>query len=425
MQGVGDYERAEEALAGMGYTDGLQGVFRRWRQWRDDKRSVALRWRVEGTHRERAVHPGGVFTIENGGQLVHEWPGWGSRAVGTPAEAEKLRRHALRMVRDGGPFGAPSAGLIGAPLTVRDARGIVRKPVGDGSEVRNFPLDGAALALRIWPSGAFTQRPLDYSLDKMYEGLTAEEPTLESLEGFLSGPRRVHWTFRDVHPVLGAVITNTKLEVLLCPVRADLIVVIAARDQPLGMIMGTWEQIRAFDLDSWIQRFGLDQKPPTSTDPPSTPPDASTKRRRPRAATAPGAMPAPKGRVRLKPELAEAVVQHLARVAGALPPGVLGAAVAVELLRALQAAALAGLPTLTGRPIDLLSTLHKKGFLSTVPADQAARAALKLLAAQTPMVRRLHYRRWCLAFGDLQDPASPLRAELGVPTRGMAGPAGS
>ena len=111
--------------------------------------------------------------------------------------------------------------------------------------------------------------------------------------------------------------------------------------------------------------------------------------------------------------LAAAITQHLASVAAELPAGVLGAAFAAELLRALEAAALGDHPTLTGKTIELFSRLHKRGFLVLVPADQAGRAALKLLAELTPLVRRLHYRRWCFAFGDLHDPKSALRVRLG------------
>ena len=118
-------------------------------------------------------------------------------------------------------------------------------------------------------------------------------------------------------------------------------------------------------------------------------------------------------RTRIEPALAAAITQHLARVAAELPAGVLGAAFAAELLRALEAAALGDHPTLTGKTVELFSRLHKRGFLASVPADQAGRAALKLLAERTPLVRRLHYRRWCCAFGDLHDPTSALRVRLG------------
>lgn len=129
-------------------------------------------------------------------------------------------------------------------------------------------------------------------------------------------------------------------------------------------------------------------------------------------------MPGPRERrVRLKPALAAAVTRHLADVASRLPTGVLGAAFAVALLRALEAAALGDQPTVTGTTTELFSRLHKKGLLSTIPADQAGRAALKLLAERTPLVRRLHYRRWCFAFGDMHEPTSGLSARLGlVPT---------
>ena len=52
--------------------------------------------------------------------------------------------------------------------------------------------------------------------------------------------------------------------------------------------------------------------------------------------------------------------------------------------------------------------------IASILADQADRAALKLLADRTPLVRRLHYRRWCFAFGDIHEPASALRGRLGA-----------
>ena len=48
------------------------------------------------------------------------------------------------------------------------------------------------------------------------------------------------------------------------------------------------------------------------------------------------------------------------------------------------------------------------------PSLQNAGGALKLLADRTPLVRRLHYRRWCFALGDIHEPASAVRGRLGV-----------
>jgi hypothetical protein len=158
--------------------------------------------------------------------------------------------------------------------------------------------------------------------------------------------------------------------------------------------------------------------PPTTDQgrpPGATTGDKPASKRRKRVATSPGGMPGPRARrTRLKPALAAAITQHLAGVAPDLPTGVLGAAVAIELLRALEAAALSDPPTWTGTTTELFSRLYKKGFLASIPADQAGRAALKLLADRSPLVRRLHYRRWCFAFGDIHEPASALRGRLGV-----------
>ena len=91
---------------------------------------------------------------------------------------------------------------------------------------------------------------------------------------------------------------------------------------------------------------------------------------------------------------------------------VTGAEFARELVWVLVRAAIAGATTMTGAPGELLVILHRQGHLRTLPSDQVGRDALKILAVHTPLVRRIHYRRWCLAFGDLLDAESPLRVEL-------------
>jgi hypothetical protein len=99
-------------------------------------------------------------------------------------------------------------------------------------------------------------------------------------------------------------------------------------------------------------------------------------------------------------------------VEGELPARQTGAEFARELVWVLVRAAIAGATTMTGAPGELLVTLHRQGHLRTLPSDQVGRDALKILAVHTPLVRRIHYRRWCLAFGDLLDAESPLRVEL-------------
>ena len=448
-------EVADECLAGMGYAAGIDGVVRRYRAYVDARRDLALKWRPDPTQSaalvgERAVHPGGQFLLEVGasglGRLVHLWPGWGRRTIGT-GSPDQLRSDALRMLRAGRPFGGPTTARTGERIVqLTGLHGGVRRPLSDGSEVRLHHLEETSLRVRIWPDGKFAHEPATGAPED--DGKMIEDDA----EHILLGSTQTPWIFTDLHPLIGA-IRAPPYHLLLCPLKAELIVMIAVQSLGYGHMVGSWGDIRALDYVPWLEDLtaGLARekakaaaekaaresapsaKAPGASAAASTkaaaPPPAAD-RERPReeatadkpgpkkrkpAATIPGGTPGRRERrVRLKPALAEAVTRHLANVAPALPSGVLGAAFAVELLRALEAAVLSDQPTWTGKTIELFARLHKKGFLSSIPADQAGRAALKLLADRTPLVRRLHYRRWCFAFGDIHEPASVLRGRLGV-----------
>ncbi len=440
---------ADECLAGMGYAAGIVGVVRRYRAYVDARRDLALQWRPDPTQSaalvgERAVHPGGQFFLEVGasglGRLVHLWPGWGRRTIGT-GSPDQLRSDALRMLRAGGPFGGPTTARTGERIVqLTGLHGGVRRPLPDGSEVRLHHLEETSLRVRIWPDGKFAHEPATGAPED--DGKMIEDDA----EHILIGSTQTPWIFTDLHPLIG-VIRAPPYHLLLCPLKAELVAMIAVQSLGHGHMVGSWGDIRALDFVPWLEDLtaGLarekakaaavaaaaGEKAPRESAPSAkaaAPPSAADRGRPRDEATAdkpgpkkrkpaisPGGMPGRRERrVRLKPGLAEAVTRHLASVAPELPSGVLGAAFAVELLRALEAAVLSDQPTWTGKTIDLFARLHKKGFLSSIPADQAGRAALKLLADRTPLVRRLHYRRWCFAFGDIHEPASVLRGRLGV-----------
>ncbi|MBL9100968.1 MAG: hypothetical protein JNL82_08420 [Myxococcales bacterium] len=116
--------------------------------------------------------------------------------------------------------------------------------------------------------------------------------------------------------------------------------------------------------------------------------------------------------MKLPPDLVDALAACFAVVEGELPVRKTGAEFARELVWALVRAASAGTTTMTGTPAELLSALHRLGYLRAMPSDQVGRDAFKMLAARTSLVRRPHHRRWVLAFGDLLDPESELREEL-------------
>ena len=448
--GVGE---VDEHLAGMGYASGVRGVVRRFREHRLALQELALRWRAEPQTKgalpmEVAEHPGGLFLLEvmesGTGRLVHSWPGWGRRTLGT-GKPEQLRSEALRILRGGGPFGGPRIARTGEHVVqVREPQSGMRQTLPDGSEARIYLLAQRALLVRIWPNGQFAPMTIVKTADE------ATKLIEDDAEHLSLGSTRVPWIFADMHPLVGTIRADP-YDLLLCLLRVDLVVLIAVKgDDLLGLKIGAWDVIRSIDAGPWLVELAARAPKATAAAPAAAAAGKTTKdapgaqaatgkqktagptatpkndspgaqaaakpapKQRKRAATSPGGMPGPRERrVRIKPGLAAATTQHLASVAAELPAGVLGAAFAAELLRALEAAALGDHPTLTGKTIELFSRLHKRGFLASVPADQAGRAALKLLAERTPLVRRLHYRRWCFAFGDLHDPTSALRVRLG------------
>ena len=476
------HERVDEHLVGMGYGAGVRGVVRRYRERVAALQELTLRWAPDPPQpsappAESAIHPGGVFLLENGGaatgQLSHVWLGWGRRVIES-GDPEHLRLLALRILRRGGPFGGPTNARKGEQIVqVRDPQAGMRQPISDGSELRAIVLEQGMLGVRIWPSGKFAQLPVAKSSDLFSKVIEDDSEHLSF------GSTRTPWTFTDLHPLVGT-IHAAPYELLLCVLRENMSTILALKDgELLGLKVGSWDELRALDAGSWLAELAARSPPsgkagaaaqdgpkadqrsagaasgakvgaaaqdgpkadqrsagaasgakagaaaqdgPKAESAGAAPAankneangETSGPKRRKRVATSPGSMPGGRARrVRIKPALAAAITQHLADVAAQLPAGVLGAAFAVELLRALEAAVLGNHPTLTGTTTELFSRLHKKGALSTIPADQAGRAALKLLAQRTPLVRRLHYRRWCLAFGDIHDPASELRARLG------------
>lgn len=456
---MGGLEEADECLVKMGYTTGVRGAIRRFREHTAALQELALRWHPDPPElatpaSESAEHPNGIFKIESDGpdkgRLMHVWPGWGRRFLmaGTP---EDLRSQALRIVRQGGPFGGPTIARKGEHVVqLREPQGGMRHPLADGSEIRTLLLGDRMLGVRIWPDGRFAQLPISDSLDALAKLIEddAEHMSIDS--------KRKPWIFTNVHPFLG-MIRSGPTELLLCALRVDRVGFFISRgDKLIGVKVGPWDKIRERVRDEDFaspppsgdgaarketpaggksaaapekasagekSAAGAAAREAAANGETSAEPSAATdkdagkdapSRRRKHMAASPGAAPGQRERrVRLKAPLARAITHHLAGVASQLPARVLGAAFAVELLRALEAAALSDHQTLTGNMAELFSRLLRKGFLASIPADQAGRAALKLLAERTPLVRKIHYRRWSFAFGDVHDSNSALRARLG------------
>jgi hypothetical protein len=105
----------------------------------------------------------------------------------------------------------------------------------------------------------------------------------------------------------------------------------------------------------------------------------------------------PKPRFTLAPDAsAEDIQRHFTEVETAIPPRLTGTATAVELWNAIRQAHKRGALPITGNWVDLVAELHHRGFLPHLPSDRASRAALLILAKLSPLVRRLHHRRWAL-----------------------------
>ncbi len=155
------------------------------------------------------------------------------------------------------------------------------------------------------------------------------------------------------------------------------------------------------------------RRPASATSAPRSPAPPPSPRRRPASATrSTTARVEPDQAMKLPPGLVDALAACFAVVEGELPARKGGADFARDLVWVLVKAASEGATTMTGTPAELLTILHHRGFLQAVPCDEVGRHAFKLLAARTSLVRRIHHRRWRLAFGDLLNPDSLLREEL-------------
>jgi len=134
--------------------------------------------------------------------------------------------------------------------------------------------------------------------------------------------------------------------------------------------------------------------------PPPSPADAVEMRGLEVPEPAPEPAEQPKPRFTLAPDAsAEDIQRHFTEVETAIPPRLTGTATAVELWDAIRAAHKHRALPITGNWVDLVAELHHRGFLPHLPSDRASRAALLILAKLSPLVRRLHHRRWALGAG--------------------------
>ena len=416
----------ETRLAARGLAGGVRALVERWRQHVSAHQLVSLEWEYEPCSlfppRHQAAHDNGIFVIDpderDGWVLTHEWPGWGSRELGRGGVRE-LKAKALQLARTGGPFGgAENLFRRGTPTPRCPASGMLRHAAADGElRTREF-VRGLLVALKVKCDGTFAYRLLDPAESVEVDGPSDRETLV--LDG-----RRTPWIFTEVWPVLGTICAPA-LDLLACWLASDEVAIVAVGDRPLGALVGTWAQVRGLDVDRWLSSIAEQRTAPAVAAPPAdpepfvlgwpddpSPPEPPGPRRATRSPTRSVAERVePAEPMKPPAALADALAAYMAVVEGELPTRRTGAEFARELIWALTRAAIAGEMTTTGSPAELYAELHRRGHLKAMPSDQVGRDALKILVEHTPLVRRLHYRRWCLAFGDLLDPESPLRAAL-------------
>ncbi len=462
----------EGRLATYGIQGGVHALVERWRAHVVAVERAVLTWERQFDPglppRQQASHGFGIFTLDatevpDEWLLRHEWPGWGWREYGY-GTANDLKSRALQLVRAGGPFGGPASIFRSAGPTLPCAASGMLRHASPAGEMRTGDFGpGLSVVLQVQLDGAFALRTLGPA-DRSHGEPVKPPAELGPVEALVLAQQRVPWTFTELWPLLGTIQTSA-FNILACWLGADEVAIIAAKHEPFGILVGGWPEVRGLDVDRWLASLpdeplvraavsppprevppivSTTQRPSwTSSDPPPMEGTAAGPRpvrgpalasplRPPRvprrevsSATAlhrgdistPAARAAtervePLRGVQLPARLADALAAYFAVVEGELPARQTGAEFARELVWVLVRAAIAGTTTMTGAPAELLVTLHRQGHLRTLPSDQVGRDAFKILAVHTPLVRRIHYRRWCLAFGDLLDAESPLRAEL-------------
>ena len=97
---------------------------------------------------------------------------------------------------------------------------------------------------------------------------------------------------------------------------------------------------------------------------------------------------------------------HCRFAAGLLPRGEEGCATAFGLLAAFPGACGRNLPDVTGTTPGVFAALVRLGVLPAVPSRRVRLAAIRLLAAVTPMVELRSPRQWSLWFAQALDPGS-------------------
>lgn len=421
-----DEKNLQAAFEWLGIQDSPATLVERWVARRRELRATTLLWdrRELSPGRELgswyARHGKNQFRIdglERDARLHYFWHGQGERVLGEGTLAE-LSDLALTLVRRGGPFGGPPP----------DGEQILERRVGEGE--RMFLCKDGELRLRkvqaalfvghfLWPDGRFAFR-----LPSTAEAIKAAGKELMRavpLTLAISGAR-VPWHHVDTLPWLGT-IHAAPYDLMLSVAGPDQVAIVAlVESQIFAVHVLLPEALPNFDAGRWFAT--LPPVPQTSRAPTGATPRASTADAAPGldlqrdagAVTSTLTSPPTPAKTRKKTphksphrpasQLAELLRRHFAHVAAKLPAGVLGAATAHVLLQAIEDAYARDLPAISGSRTEVYSALHAAGVLRELPSEHAGRAALQLLSDLSPIVRRVHHRRWSLLLPELRDPTS-------------------
>ena len=250
--------KIEACLGTWGVHGGVHALVLRWRKHMRSAEAATLTWKRHldpgFSERQQAEHGFGIFTldatdVEDEWLLRHEWPGWGCREYGH-GNARELKLKALDLVRARGPFGGPEHIFRGASAVQAGPTADMQRHASAGGELRIGDLvPGLGVLLHIRPDGRFAVRMLDPA-DRDAEPAVLGA-TLGPVETSVLGQRRVPWIIADVWPLLG-VIRTASFDLLSLRLAPDEAAVIAAKDEPYGVLTGTSSELRKLDVDRWL-----------------------------------------------------------------------------------------------------------------------------------------------------------------------------
>lgn len=411
-----EQEIVDAALRRMAiHSGGTRELVNRWTQRASAFRSATLEWEVgpsrpDGATSWTAEHGGQHFRIEatqDVGHLYSCWAELGERLLGD-GTVEALMARARDLVRLGGPFGGPPSG----PAAAAPRNEFMPQSCGSGArgETRLEVLQhGLSLLLHIRPEGALAFRLITHSAQAQAEAsrMAEADPITLAIRG-----ARVPWQFADCLPLFGFV-QAPPYELLLCALGIDELgilalsggVVIAARCVTPG-------QLADFDVGALVAELAAPASAMVLNESAAEASTAATPEPPPAGTGAPtGTATTRRKRKASGRPLDDLIARHFAHVAAQIPASIVGATTARIIWTAIEQAHRRDLPAISGRGVELFAALHAAGLLKQLPGDHAGRAALQILTKLSPIVRRVHHRRWSLMLPELrQEKSDVIRA---------------